>query len=124
MQSHTAATGTSAPRSAAEEREGAVTDLEPCCSRQQCQEVKLVPVAACSSSFVLYSSPTLLHISSCVSPCREAGWIRGISSLGKQIRFSIKKKRAVQNNNDQKHVLVKYEVFNSCLELNPEGRHS
>lgn len=117
MQSYTAETGTSAPRSAAEESEGGVTDLEPCCSRMQCQAVKLVPVAACSSSFILFSNASP-HLLLCL-PLQG-----GISSLGKQIRFSIIKKRAVQNYNDQKHVLVKYEAFNSCLELNPEARHS
>lgn len=71
------------PHSAAEESEGDVTNLEPRCSRMKHQEVKLVPVAACSSSVVLCSSPTL-HISSVslrqgsTAPARikgrEAGW--------------------------------------------------
>lgn len=72
------------PHSAAEESEGDVTNLEPRCSRMKHQEVKLVPVAACSSSVVLCSSPTLLHISSvslrqgstaaALIKGREAGW--------------------------------------------------
>lgn len=87
------------PCSAAEESEADEADLEPRCSRMQHQEVKLVPVATHSSSFLLCSSPRLLQhfaTSPLVSPPagRQAG-IRSISSLGKQIRFSIIKKAAV-----------------------------
>lgn len=49
------------PHSAAEESEADAAALEPRCSRMQCQEVKLVPVAAHSSSFLLCSSPRLLQ---------------------------------------------------------------